>query len=260
MDEILKEIGENKVTQVIQTNKYEQSIDYDYNVDHTNAFYEDLFKKRMKTVSSTNSINSNSSEEVIYYRDDPFFYLMLYIKMPSISVCPKDIIKRKLEEFKSELRNNEKNFDIKKINKKQKMDLYKLLSNETALDHIEPCLLTFFSFVLKMNIMFVLKNKLHQEILCNEDSFDTIVVLNTDNKYRLAFVNEKYIMRYDDAKKYIFDNRYMDINYIEHCGMNDLKHIAESLEIPLYKEENDKKKKLLKEELKTRIIESLTQQ
>lgn len=256
MEDLVKEIGENKVTQVIQSNQYQQSIDYDYSIRTTEtAWYEDLFKKRMKTVSSASSLGS--MEDIVYYKEDPFFYLMLYVKMPSISVCTKDIVKRKLSEFKTELANNEKNFDIKKIHKKQKIELYKLLTNETVLERVDSFLLTFFSFVLKVNILCVLDGKLHQEILCSQDAFDTIVILNTDHRYRLAFLNEKHIMRYDDAKKYIIEQRYIDMAFVEQCNVGDLKHIAESLGIPLYKEENQKKKKLLKDELKTAIQEKL---
>jgi hypothetical protein len=92
MDYVLRNIGENKVTQVIVPNEYEQTTDYKVVKLVDTNIYEDLLRKRIPNSTSMSSITSvrSSSDNLmnmnnyLYLQEDPFMYLMLYfiLKIP----------------------------------------------------------------------------------------------------------------------------------------------------------------------------------
>jgi hypothetical protein len=264
MDYLINNIGENKVTQVVQANEFEQMIDYELPKFTHENMYEDLLKKRVQSASMTSissrvSSSGNLTEDNIFYPEDPFIFAMCYIKTPSIGIYSKDRIPRVLNQFRKSIVDDEKSFNIKKLTKLQKQNLSNLFSSGEIVSNITEILLNFFSHYLKTNLIVVKNKEIFRNILCNEDSFDTAIIIDKYGRghYRLGIFKGRHVITWSEMKEYIFENKYIDAKLLDICGVADLRLLAEKLDIPLFKEENGKKSKLLKEDLKIEIIKKI---
>ena len=263
MDELVLRIGESKVNQVITTNEYEQSVNYDYTSQEDGDHYDDLFKKRSKSSStSLTSLASQSNislEDTIFYNEDPLMYIMLYLKNPTVSIHSKDSIPRLLSDFRKTLTNDSNSFEIKKMSKLHKQQLQnKILSGQSIKD-IDESLLNYFSHYLKINLVVVTKEKVYKWILCNDDGFDSVLITNwnAQGHFRLVQVDNRTSNSWSNIKKYIFEKRWFDSQFLEVLSVIEIRYLAEKMGIELYKNLNGKKTKLLKEELKIEIVKKI---
>jgi hypothetical protein len=261
MDYLFENLGENRVTQVVNTNAFEQTTDYNYSkTEH--EFFEDLFRKRPKVSSgSLSSIPScsNFENEFICHTNDTFMYLMCFIKTPAISLHTKDVIPRYLVDFRKEITEDEKSYNIKKLTKVNKVRLISLFSSSEPIYNVDNDVLLYFSHYLKVNVIVVVKTHLQKSILCNEDSFDSVIIIDKHGKgsYRMVLADGSHIMTWGKAKDYLFERQLFDQKFIEMLGVTDLRNIALKRGISIYKDENGKKVKLLKEELKQELLKKI---
>ena len=264
MDYLFDNLGDNKVTQVIQTNKFEQSINY-ISEQRNEELYEDLLKKKIPRSASTTSMGSrissvdNLSDDNIFYQEDAFMFIMCYVKTPSIGIYSKDRFPKILSQFRKGILEDENVFKIKKITKTDKLRLIKVIESANIISNIDDVILNFFAHFLKVNIVVILKTTILRGVLCNEDSFDTIII--TDKKdsgrYRLNIKNGQHICSWIEAKQYLIINNHVDKKLLELCSVIELRNLAEKMNIDIYKNENGKRTKVLKEELKNEILKKI---
>jgi hypothetical protein len=265
MDYLLNNISENKVTQVIQVNEFEQNIDYELPIYTNETMYEDLLKRRapstsLTSISSRVSSSGNLTEDNLFYIEDPFMFIMCYIKNPCIGIYSKDRIPRVLNQFRKNIIDDDNHFNIKKLTKSHKQILTNSFASGEVISTISEPLLNFFSHFLKTNIIVIKNKEIFKGILCNEDSFDTIIIIDKHGRghYRLALFKGKHAIPWCEMKEFIFENKYFDQKLLDMCGVAELRTLAEKLDIKIVKEdENGKKIKLLKEELKTELIKKI---
>ena len=263
MEELLGSLSENKVNQNINVNKFEQSISYVYAKKEFKECYEDLFKKKPKSsinsLSSLSSCGNLSTDDSIYYSEDAFIYLMAYIRYPTISLHSKDNLTRLLSDFRKDLVNDEHSFQIKKMNKTQKQTLQnKLLSGE-PFQTVDDTTLSYFSHILKVNIVLITNGNISKGILCKDEGFDTILITDIKNtgKYKMLQIHGKPVCSWTEAKFYIFEKRWLESTFIDMYSVSELHTIAQKLDIHLYTEKDGKKTRLLKEQIKVEIAKKI---
>lgn len=268
LEHLLKNIGENKVNQAIQTNQYEQSVDYNYETNTKPTF--DLFKRRsMKSMSSTSimtasassgamaSSSSGSGAHALMTRDT-FMYIMCYIKTPSISVYSKDSIPKLLSEFRKSLVSDDVSFAVKKITKAQKQELLRMFSCTEPVINVNEMILNYFSHYLKTNIYVWHGDTktLIKSVVGSDDSFDTTLITCAGrDQYSLHSIHSnKPSVPLADVKVAVIHDKLLDRNHIETLSVTELRNIAEACRVDMYKTVDGKKTKLLKDELKARIL------
>lgn len=279
MDYLLQHLGPNKVTLPILTNHFEQSHDYQYDNTLNPWFSEDLFKRKGKSLSSS-SMNSKSSSyssllnEIgsgrgpsmdIVSEEDSFMFLMLYIKNPSIGVFGMETVRKMLKDFRRELLEDDGLFALKKLTKKNKIDIMETIRCDSiALENISEPLLNIFTHYLKVNIVMIQgRCAAFDVVLCNEEGFDTVVIVAKKTKGKSTFSlklfdvdgTQKHVIRYDQAKDYIIKNELFGESMLERCTAHDMKAIAVQLGVPLsQKGDGGKEVKLRKADLKQAIM------
>lgn len=266
LEYLFTHLGENKITQEIKINHFEQSTHYQYCHDYE-TFYEDLLKKRNKSISSTSLTSLSSASnlvdkgDVIYYVDDPFMYLMYYIKNPSVSLMSKDVVQHLLREYRKTLYEDEQSFSIKKLTKSNKQMLLNMLSSGDKIDVINEVIINYFSHFLKINIVVIVKSTLMKAIFCNEDNFDTVVIKDTYGRGMFKLLehgeNKLYVISWREAKIYLIDKKFVDKRFVDNMSVIELRAIAVNMDISISKLVNGKSYKLLKDELKIEILKKI---
>jgi hypothetical protein len=268
MDFLLSHLGENKVTQVIQTNEFEQAIEYNgHNVQNPDSsMYEDLLKRKMINSSSSTSISSRVSsygnlvEDNAYYPENSLLYAMCFVKQPSMGIYSKDRIPRILSQFRKSILEDNNAFNIKKISKTQKTALKQYFESNEPIQVTDDSIPQLFSHLLKSNIIIVRGKQVFKGIICNEDAFDTIVVIDkyVRGHYRLCmFKGGRHVIPWEEAKTFMFTSKYVDIKFLDLCSVNDLRVLAETFDISTIKVVDGKKHKLLKDELKQELTKKI---
>lgn len=264
LDYLFAHLGENKVTQEILSNRFEQSTSYRYSKEN-DMFYEDLTKKRNKSLpsySSSSGCNLAEMGKSIYNVSDPFMYLMYYIKTPSISLMSKDVVQQTLKDYRKSICEDDQSFLIKKLTKTNKQKLLNLLSSEQPLKEIDEIILNYFSHILKVNIVVVIKSALMKAVLCNEDNFDTVVIRDPSGRGMFKLIehgeHNDYVLSWKDAKTYLIEKKLIDRRFIESLTVSELRTVASQFEIPISRKNDEGKVcKLLKDDLKIEILKKI---
>lgn len=274
MESLFSRLGENKVTQAIQTNSYEQAIEYKCACacPMENVF-EDLLKRKAMSSNSLHSSSTGSlvgmtgiagsqyNPDLVYHADDAFAYVMAFVKNPTIGVYSKDRIPRLLADFRRSILEDEASFAVKKLTKGCKQAIANAIAAQTPIKPDDKMLL-YFAHYLKTNIVVVAKGPtLIKSMLCSDDTFDTVVIedLNNRGTYKIRVQNGKHILSWQEAKDYIVDKRFFDANFLDCATITDLRAIAEKSGVSTTRTTEDgKKHKLLKAELKSALLQMLS--
>ncbi len=265
MEFLLKHLGENKVTQSISTNDFQQSITYDYKKNDIHLF-EDLLKRKNKSFSSgslscesSNSLSNiiNSDDTYIISKERDIFSILYYIGNHAVMVYTKDVFVSNLKEFKMKMCQDMKECVIKKLSKLERSRILSLLQEDGIVGDLDEYLLVFFAHYLRCNLIGVDISNASINILkgtiSNEDFFDTYIIIKTDRELRLF----KQTMRYDKAKEFLAENHYYNESFIHSLSATELKSFAKCLNIDLNNVIEGKKTKKLKEELKQDILKTI---
>ena len=263
MEVIISNLGDNRVSQCIATNMYEQTTEYQYNKP-VECLYEDLFKKRSRSVSTTSlqSISSNKNVcdiEFVKFGEDSFVYLMYYIKDPSISLSSKDVIPRNLKDFRNALANDDKTFAIKKMSKLSKQKIMNTLLSSEPIRQVDEALLSYFSHYLKANIILLKSDSIIKSCICIEDNFDTVIIDDKRDKglYKMVMVSNNYSLSWKEAKDYMFSHGIYDKTILDTLNAVEMRALAQKLNIPVVKEVEGKKHKVLKDDLRMLIANKI---
>ena len=268
MDFLVTNLGDNRITQHINTNEYEQSTDYAYMsagaVQHGSGFFEDLFKQKNKSESSASLISQNSScnlntgdDRVTFYHDT-FMYIMYYINTPSVSLVSKDTIPRILKEFRTSLMDDETTFAIKKFTKTNKQHIVSILTSFEPVITVDEVTLCYFAHYLKTNLVMVKRDKTFSKgMLCADDNFQTAVLNETKGTFKLMMWKGKPTTTWDEVKEYLFEKAVLDPVMVAMLSVFDLRKLAVKLGINTHKDIDGKQVKILKEELKAIILKKI---
>lgn len=263
MEYILQNINSNKVTIPIITNAYEEINNF---IGEENLFngienIVEIYQSKNKPIKnynsvSTSNINSNSviksnisSDSVSYNKPiedfNSLILCILEIIDPSVSLLNNTTKLEKIKNFKNMM---VLNLDMIKLQISSD-DMKKAINNE---DNI-VCI--YFAFLLKKNIAIFKDNDI--EIYGN---FDDCIAI----KYNCDEQNLKVYKICDTCPTQFFKELMIRerikimlkndvIEKLNTFLLKDLKEIADKIKIPIYKLEGNKKKNLLKNELKDTI-------
>jgi hypothetical protein len=260
MDYLISNLGENRVTLPICGNEYQQSVDYEY-TNNSNLFYDDLFKKR-KTLSSSKLNGSNSSissigahnfeKGFISSKYDSFAYILLYLSDSTISVLTSDSLKKRIIEFKKQIKDSDIINNIKKITKAQKQLLEKQFTEEIF--SVYDVTLQVAAKYLDTNIVLIENNKVREGIVNIEKPTALIVFDKEKNIYKLKLLYNEPTHEYEIVRDHIIKNAMFDKNMVSNMNLKDLKKAAIVVGISLTRTENGQEIKLLKNDIKLNIL------
>jgi hypothetical protein len=272
MDYLLSHLGTSKITQVIATNRFEQSADYFYPELDGSGLFEDLLnKKRVKSLSSM-SLQSNESSgatdaaaavaaasSYVSYGEDSFMYLMYFVQHPTITLQSKDTVVRTLRDFRRSLVQNPSHFNIKKLSRTDKNNMSALFTEQEPIRTVDDAILAFFSALLKVNIVAVVKNTIFRAMLCADEAFDSVLMIDPSGRghFRMAIINGNTTTSLAEVKSYMFDKRMIDAKLVEGLLVNDLRSLAEKMGISTWREVDGKRFKRLKDELKSEVLKRI---
>jgi hypothetical protein len=170
-------------------------------------------------------------------------------------VYSKDRLIKELHQFRKDILEDDVSFNIKKITKADKIKLQKLFESGKPIKDIDNMIITFFMYYLKVNLVVIKIKEIYKGILCNEDGFETIIIRDKkgNGEYKINQIDNKHTFTWANAKEYLFENMFIDKKFLDICSANDMKKIAGYLGISIFKDENGKQKRLLKDELKIEI-------
>jgi hypothetical protein len=268
MDYILQNIGTNKINIPIISNSYEEINNYIEeenlfnNIENIIEIYQSGVGKVKKNYSNKNNFNIMKSDLNIVVNNDLSSNLSKaynidnkIINFNSLVLCVLEIIDpsvtllntlSKLEKIKNFKNMMLLNLDMLKL-KISKDDMRKAIVNEDII----VCI--YFAFLLKKNIVLITTDDI--EIYGNNDECIAIEY-NIDEKiYKISHI----IGSLDFFKQLMIEKRIkimIENDIIEKLNsflLKDLKDIADKLKIQTFKIEDNKKKNLLKNELKDLI-------
>ena len=246
MEFILQNLSSNRVTLDVNSNRFEESYEYDSerSADVEFARIEDLFDKYKKLISAPNSRAPKSETPVLDSKiekpSDRFLYCVLLGLDPTISLVPdkSDFV----EKFKTEMKNKLENLwhKLKKFAETKK-------SVVDAVDGIGDfgVLARYVSILAERSILVL--SDVDANLYCN--SFDACKIIDT---HKLS-CEETSI---SDAKRLFYEKNLsrlkesMTLEKLNLLLVKSLKDTAESIGCETSKIEDGKKRNLLKAELR----------
>lgn len=238
MDYILSNLGSNKVTLDIKTNYFEESYEYDNNLYSKFDDIENIIDCVKKPSPSLN-------QKIEDYISDKFIYCVLLSLDETLTLVPNK--NTFIDTFKSEMKIKINDFKVKL--KKLKLtpeDVLKAIDNPD--DSTKSHVIYYVSLIIQKVIAIENENKidiynenLSTTLMINEQTL-SMVVMSTEDAQKMAY---KKNIKYHKIQK--------TLENLNKLLVKDLKLLAEDLGIVTTKTENNKKRNLLKEELKDHI-------
>lgn len=279
LKDLVDNLGPNKVHQKIHTNEYEQNVQCHYSVKEDgrqSALYEDLFAMQKKgmtntiqrdsSYSSIESLDKSSCKSRVYYKDDPVMYLMSFIRDPLVEKKTKDKIANTLTDFKLELLKDTTLLQTRKLKQQQKQYILQYLhGTKEVIKVFDEVWMTYFSLYLKVNFIVKTSEKIVKFMILNDDDiFDTVIITDPKEKHHYFFesaVLEGGVKKtFKEAKKWLIENNIDTSLMMNYLSATEVVSCATVLGIELYheihdKQNNVKRKKKTKDELKNEILQ-----
>ncbi len=272
MDYLFANLGENKVNQTIQAHvAWEQSIEYCYPPPADSNFFADILKRRPKSLSSNSldSLRSHAIESPNKPRRgnamqptptsnpmDSLMYIICYIKDPSISVHSPATLPRVLSDYRKTLMADDASFEVKKLSRAQKHEVLAALGSGMPL-LATSAVVTYFVNHLATNIyVYDEQKKVLNKYTGTTD--DTIVIVCDNSTYTLFTVDDAHVFSQDDAKQHLLKRKWVDAAFVGTLSVVELRILADCLGVDTYRlTDCGKRVKLLKEELKTNLLNKI---
>ena len=261
MEYILKNISLNKVNIPIITNSYEEINNFIQEENLFNCIENiiDKYQLNNKSVKKYTTINSNINSNIYDKHLENFNSLILCILEiidKSVSLLNNTTKLEKIKNFKNMMVLN--------------LDMIKLqISSDDmkkAIDKEDNIVCIYFAFLLKKNIAIFKDNDI--EIYGNFDDCIAITYDKNNKLYKICETCQEALIPNGMGptkffKELMIKKRIkimLDNNIIEKLNtflLKDLKDIADRIKLPTYKLEGNKKKNLLKNELKDIIKQKI---
>lgn len=280
MDYIKQNLGPNKVTVVIKPNEFEETIAIDSFPAGVNMIFKDMDnlidnfravrgplppqekkiipdkhkEKYAEKLTTKNVLFQNSSAPI----HDHLMFTLLLSTDPLLELHRNEEINTRVQAFKDDMIKNLQTMH-------RKLDLHKLYSEHEIISAIKLFTLS----VIERKPLIVYFSRLVNKCIAIENQDGTIISNNNAcsekglylrihdemNKFEIMDKNEfnDHVMKTKVA--YYLKNNYL--NKLDTLLVKDLKATAEDLEICIVREEDGKKKPLLKNDLKQVIKEKL---
>ena len=251
MDSILSNIGPNKVKVPIMTNEYEETNPY---MEEHSRFDQiediiDIFKdSKPRRFDQIDVKYSPPRQSIDVTRFNSLIYSVLESIDVTMSLLSDDEKMSKVNQFKKQL-NSKIDLGVKRVFGYDRVSYQQFLKNE------DLKILNWLSHFLKKTIVLKLINP---DITFNfYGTEDNCIVIEEDNHGTFVLLNNNDTVENWKVKKFqILASKY-SVEKLNSMLIKDLKNIAQELEIPLFKVENDKKKSYLKNDLRDMIISKL---
>ena len=259
MDYILQNIGLNKVNIPIITNSYEEINGF---IEEENLFngieniidkyqLNNKFSKKTNTITTKDNIRISKSNDLDKPLEDfnSLILCILEIIDQSVSLLNNTTKLEKIKNFKNMMILN--------------LDMIKLQISrddmKKAIDQEDNIVCIYFAFLLKKNIAVFKDNDI--QIYGN---FDDCIAINYDQNSKIYKICDTYTTGPTQFFKELMIQKrikiMLDNDIIEKLNtflLKDLKDTADKIKLPTYKLEGNKKKNLLKNELKDIIKQKI---
>jgi hypothetical protein len=265
MEYIKEHIGPNKITIEIKPNDFEETVAIDTLPNGIEDVFKnmdnmiEIFRKQQGTNTPKQGFVNPPSQQPIH---DNLLFVLLSTTDPMLELHKNEEINRYVQAFKDDLIKNLVNMYKKlELNKLYSEDEIKTAIKLSNLDLKErKAVLVYFSRLVNKCIGIELESG---EIIFNENNCSDkgIYIKQSGQKFEIeanddAIEKEAFHKKIVDGKiKYYLKNNYVD--KLDTLLVKDLKVIAEDLDLPTSKNDDGKKKPLLKNELKGLIKEKL---
>jgi hypothetical protein len=253
MEFFLQNLGINKVVLEIKTNRFEES--YHYNNDTYDRFdkIEDiggLYKEKLRHSREPAKPLRPPCTTAVHTTSDAIICNVLHHLDPSLTLISDKAVF--VDKFKSDLRTKLPNY-------KERLKKYGITDMSSVIKEIDdtrdtnrPGLMRYLTILLEKSIAVQTDTTINIYPMCLNDK----CIFMKDDTFEEISLADCYERFYEMRKSYHTSQGIL--NKLESFLVKDLKQIAEEIGLQTFKlDENNKKKPLLKAELKEKIMAAL---